>query len=147
MPNRTAGDFFNNNLGTFEIDMGEAGTYVEYSGFLATNSDAGQTSDTAEFKDFDGGSENVAGTPGGGSISGNTWVTTGAAELYKVMDAARIAGTNFAYRRTVTKGANSIIHTYSGCYCTQLGAGDMDANGTGVLIAPITISYSDRVTT
>ena len=145
MPNRTAGVYFNNTLCTWEIDMGQTGTYVEYSGFLATYSDAGATAPSSTYRDFDGGVEQTIGSPEGGTISGSVWVTAGAAEYYRVMDGARLPPASiFDARRTVTDGTNTIIHTYTGCYCQQLGAGEMDANGSGPLVADHTITYSSR---
>lgn len=142
---RDPGEYLNSSLATVSIDIGETTTFDNHSGLHATVSDSGAGKTETLLKDLAGGKDVIASTPENGSLTLGSIVTADAAHLYRVLDAARIAGTRLAARVAVTTGGATLTWTYSGCQVITVPGPSLDASGSDALKADIAISYSDRV--
>lgn len=141
---RDAGEYLNNNIAIVSIDVGETATYDIHSGLTATVSDSGAGKTESTLKDLTGASEVIASSPNNGSLTLGSIITADALHFYRVMDAARIAGTSCAVKVSVTKDANTLVWTYAGCQVLTVGGPNLDADGSDALKADVALSYTTR---
>ena len=139
---RAADEFFTDTLAVVTITAG--GTADTQEGWYTTVSDSGQTKSESFLNDLSGGSDIVPGTTGAGTLTLGNIISSDVLDPYAVLDAARIASTDCTVVVAITRGGATATWTYTGCQVMTVPGPTLDASGSSVAMADITISYADR---